>query len=119
MRKLFPQKLKGSSLVEVIVAMLIASIVFAFTFTIISNVSVHSGLLSRAYYDTMAYSVLEKMRRYPSDFRHEKVVETEHVFVHSTILSYPEDGRLEILEVRIVDGNGKEKAIYRCLNRSQ
>ena len=117
-REILEQKIKSSSLIEVIVAMLISSIVFSFAFSIIINVTSVSAMTSNSYYNLAALGFMEKIKSEPEQvlLQEEK---WQDITIYKTISDYNEIHGLNIIEVRVFDAAGKERAVSCLLSRFQ
>ncbi|TAJ09156.1 hypothetical protein DMA11_20680 [Marinilabiliaceae bacterium JC017] len=112
------KKVSSSTLVEVIVAMLIASIVFSFTFSILLNVTGNAPMVSKSCACLVGNSFLEQMKCKPEVSLNGQVDKWQGWFIHKSIKEYKGLVGLRMMEVKVIDANGTEKAVCRCLSRS-
>jgi len=115
MKKLFQYSLKSSTLVEVIVAMLVTSLIFALSFSVIINVFRANSLSNNAYYHVMTHKYMDELLLESSKgFQNREFTQFNMVFKQEII---ERKGVLNVyqLNVSCFDIHGKEKAVYKRL----
>jgi prepilin-type N-terminal cleavage/methylation domain-containing protein len=105
---------RGSSLIEIIVAMLISSIVFMFTFSIVANVFRNSRALSGVYYTIEAEVLLNTLK---SERLASLPDELGEVDVEFSVTDYPGYPGLFYMEVKLLDSESKVVGSARCIHR--
>lgn len=113
----FNYKVASSSIIEVIVAMLLASIVFTFSFSIIFNVTSRSSLITKSYYSLIASSSLE---RFKISYMHglaEEVEKLDGLTIIKRVSDYQNFTDLKLLEIRVYSESNEEVAVCSCLKR--
>ncbi len=115
MLNIFKVKVRSSSLIEVIVALLITSISFTFTFLVIINVNRGSSAFSKSYYDIVGYSYLEDMKANPSNYKDISNIKLPEVNIQTSITDYKGLPTLKLLQVKIYNNQGNEQSSCRTL----
>ncbi len=117
MRSVSNRKVQGSSLIEVIVAMVISSIVILFTLVIIFNIFSYSHALSSTHYQFMAERIMHSLKTESKDPK-SLIVDREGVFFEYQLEPYGGLADLYYIEVRVFDSDSIEKGLARCLFRN-
>ena len=115
MKHILLVKIKASSLVEVLVAMVIFTIVLSFSLLIVSNTVIKSKMITNTYYSILANTTLMKVKNSSYLQDKEEFEEKEGVFINVVISSYNDNPEIKKIEVYISDANDIIRAKSRCL----
>jgi hypothetical protein len=107
-------KVNGSTLIEVIVAMLISTIVFFFTITIIVNLLGGTRLIQNYHRDVTAQSILREpvLPAYPEEVRYK---DDDGIVFYKKITPYVNDPFLLLVTVECVGTSGNTTSTFRTV----
>jgi len=113
---MFVKRINSSTLIEVIIAMLISSLVFAAGISVVLNSLNGSILRKEYYYYLMAKSVLVK-KRSEQDMQ-SRIISYDMYVVKEEVVDCSLKEGLKLLTVEIIGLDGEVIAISRCIMRS-
>ncbi len=107
-------KFNASTLVEVIIAMIITSIVFLLSLLIVLNISKNNLLLNQYESYNIAYEVLNQLDIDNVSLSSEEI-EYENFIVEKTVSEYNGDNSIMLIVVEVKDYSGKIKSSLKRL----
>lgn len=110
------KKLKGSTLIEIIFAMLIMSITFFMSYTIIANTMGKTHLITKSKYQTIANNEIYRILK--SDSFENREIKEDNIIIKCNMKIYSQMNNLLLIEVEVFNSNGKSLAIARTLKQN-
>lgn len=115
--KYFTKRISSSTLIEIIVAILLANIVFFFTFSIILNALGGNNLIKEYKSQLLANSYITK--EIESRNFENKSIEWESVRLEKQVISIINNPGLSIITITITDKTGRQLAETKCFVRNE
>lgn len=116
---IYQRRVKSSTLIEVIVSMLIASIVFFMVFQIILNITSHSRMFTKSILLIRAQNAMDQERNFYKKEGSAVGFNDSLCVVDIKIVDYKGLPNLKLVEVTAADVSGISKVLVRSVLRNE